>query len=63
MGLQPVFACVHIGAQGHGVLHAALHLLPQDLRSLFGFRFRGFHDQFVVDGEDQASLITSAAVP
>ena len=28
---------MHIGAQGHGVLHATFHFLPQDLRSLFGF--------------------------
>jgi DNA polymerase-1 len=38
MGLQPVFACVHIGAQGHRVLHAAFHFLPQDAGSLFGRR-------------------------
>ena len=56
VGLQPVFACVHIGAQGHGILHAAFHFLPQDLRSLFGFSLRCFHDQFIVDGQDQAAF-------
>ena len=70
---------MHIGAQGHRVVHAAFHFLPQDLRGLFGLSFRGFHDQFIMDRQDQAafifssrsrrqtrtmaSLITSAAVP
>ena len=39
-----------------GILHAAFHFLPQDLRSLFGFSLRCFHNQFVVDGQDQAAF-------
>ena len=46
---------MHIGAQGHRVLHAAFHFLPQDAGSLLGLRLRGLHDQFVVDGQNQAA--------
>ena len=56
MGLQPGIAGVHVGAQGHGVLHTAFHLFPQDGGGLFGLGLRCLHDEFIVDGQNETAL-------
>ena len=54
MGLQPVFALMHLGAQGHSIVYTALHLFPQDGGCLGRLGLRRFHDELIVDGQDEA---------
>ena len=56
MGLQPVFALMHLGAQGHSIVYTALHLFPQDGGCLGRLGLRRFHDELIVDGQDEAAL-------
>ena len=54
MGLQPVFALMHFGAQGDSIIDTAFHLFLQDGGGFRGFCLRGLDDEFVVDGQDGA---------
>ena len=52
MGLQPVFALMHLGAQGHSIVYTALHLFPQDGGCLGRLGLRRFHDELIVEAPE-----------